>query len=45
MRQFVLRKIYDEGCCETCGKARASKWCKMKKKRTSRLPPDEDSLD
>ena len=45
MRQFVLRKTYDEGCCETCGEARASKWCKMNKKRTSRLPPDEDSLN
>ena len=33
IRQFVLRKIYDEGCCETYGEVRASKWCKMKKKK------------
>ena len=45
MRQFVIRKVYGETDFETCGHARASKWSRMKKKRTARLPPDEDSLN
>ena len=45
MRLFVIQKVYGETDHETCGHARASKWSKMKKKRTARLPPDEDSLN
>ena len=43
MRKFVLSKIYGEDF-PTCAEARASKWNKLKKKKTSRLPPDEDTL-
>ena len=45
MKLFVLRNVYDECSNVTCGKARALKWNKMKKKRTAQLPPDEDSLN
>ena len=43
MRKFVLSKIYGENF-PTCAQARASKWHKLKKKKTSRLPPDDDTL-
>ena len=36
--------IYGENS-DTCGQARASKWHKLKKKSTIRLPPDDDTLD
>ena len=45
MRTFILSKLYSSGADVTCGQARASKWHKLKKKSTLRLPPDEDSLD
>lgn len=45
MKTFVLSIIYGERAGVTCGQARASKWHKLKKKCTIRLPPDEDSLD
>jgi len=45
MKSFVLSKIYAESANVTCGQARASKWHKLKKKSTIRLPPDDDSLD
>ena len=44
MRAFVLSKVYAETAV-TCGQARASKWHKLKKKSTIRLPPDDDSLN
>jgi hypothetical protein len=45
MKAFVLSKVYDERADTTCGHARASKWHKMKKKSTARLPPDDDTLN
>ena len=45
VRLFVLRSVYDESSDITCGQARASKWNRMKKKCTARLPPEEDSLN
>ena len=45
MKAFVLSIIYAESPNVSCGQARASKWHKLKKKCTIRLPPDEDSLD
>ena len=45
MKTFVLSCIYAESADATCGQARASKWQKMKKKSTIRLPPDDDSLN
>jgi len=45
MKAFVLSKVYDENADGTCGQARASKWHKMKKKSTARLPPDDDTLN
>ena len=44
MKIFVLWKMYGERT-DSCAKARASKWKKMKKKSTTRLPPDEDTLN
>ena len=44
MKQFVLMKIYEENV-DSCGKARTSKWRKMKKKSMARLPPDDDTLN
>jgi len=44
MRTFVLHTMYSENAGVTCGQARASKWHKMKKKSTVRLPPDDDTL-
>ena len=44
MKKFILCKVYGEHV-DTCGKARASKWRKMKKKSMARLPPDEDTLN
>lgn len=44
MKAFVLSKVYAENAV-TCGQARASKWHKLKKKSTIRLPPDDDSLN
>ena len=45
MKAFVLSTIYDENGEISCGEARASKWHKMlKKKSTARLPPDDDTL-
>ncbi|KAL8587710.1 hypothetical protein ACOMHN_020928 [Nucella lapillus] len=45
MKSFVLSSIYGESADATCGQARASKWHKMKRKSTFRLPPDDDSLN
>ena len=45
MKAFILSKVYGESMHATCGEARASKWRKMKKKSTLRLPPDDDSLN
>ena len=45
MKAFVLSIVYAESADVTCGQARASKWHKLKKKSTVRLPPDDDSLD
>ncbi|KAL8603169.1 hypothetical protein ACOMHN_032615 [Nucella lapillus] len=45
MKSFVFSSIYGESADATCGQARASKWHKMKRKSTFRLPPDEDSLN
>ena len=45
MKTFVVSVVYGESADDTCGQARASKWHKLKKKGTIRLPPDEDSLD
>ena len=46
MKTFVLSYIYGESGNATCKQARASKWQKMKKKKSSiRLPPDDDSLN
>lgn len=45
MRSFVLSFIYGEGTSASCQEARASKWQKLKKKNTIRLPPDNDTLD
>ncbi|KAG1649773.1 Transcriptional activator protein Pur-beta [Nymphon striatum] len=42
MKAFVLSKVYAESADVTCGQARASKWHKLKKKSTVRLPPDDD---
>ena len=44
MKAFVLSKVYAENA-DTCGQARASKWHKLKKMSTIRLPPDDDSLN
>ena len=41
---FVLSKIYGEKAT-TCGQARAARWKKQKRKSTSRLPPDFDTLN
>ena len=41
----MFSQSYGESAGVTCGQARASKWHKLKKKCTIRLPPDEDSLD
>ena len=45
MKAFVISNIYGESADVTCGQARASKWHKLKKKSTIRLPPDDDSLN
>jgi len=45
MKTFVLYEIYSENTGVTCGQARASRWHKMKKKCTVRLPPDDDTLN
>ncbi|MES9880814.1 MAG: hypothetical protein ABW185_08030 [Sedimenticola sp.] len=45
MKAFVLSNVYSEIADVTCGQARASKWHKLKKKSTIRLPPDDDTLD
>ncbi|KAL8563361.1 hypothetical protein ACOMHN_008200 [Nucella lapillus] len=45
MKSFVLSSIYGESADATCRQARASKWHKMKRKSTFRLPPDDDSLN
>ena len=45
MKAFVLAKVYGESTDFTCGQARASKWHKLKKKCTIRLPPDDNSLN
>ncbi|KAL8559000.1 hypothetical protein ACOMHN_039756 [Nucella lapillus] len=45
MKSFVLSSIYGESADATCGQAIASKWHKMKRKSTFRLPPDDDSLN
>ena len=45
MKAFVLSKIYGESADVSCGQARASKWHKLLKMSTIRLPPDEDSLN
>lgn len=45
MKTFVLYEIYSENAGVTCGQARASRWHKMKKKCTVRLPPDDDTLN
>ena len=44
MKRFVLWKMYGENT-DSCAKARASKWKKLKKKSMTRLPPDEDTLN
>ena len=44
MRTFVISKIYGDSTSVTCGQARSSRWHKLKKKNTVRLPPDNDSL-
>jgi len=41
MKTFVISRVYGENAGATFGQARASKWHKMKKKSTSRLPTDE----
>ena len=45
MKAFILSKVYGEDIALTCGQARASKWQKLKKKSTARLPPDDDTLN
>ena len=45
MKGFVVSQVYGESVDASCGEARASKWQKLKKKSTIRLPPDNDSLD
>ena len=44
MKKFVLSIIYSANS-DSCSKARASKWRKMKKKSMARLPPDDDTLN
>ena len=41
MKKFILNNIYGENF-ESCAEARASKWNKLKKKSTLRLPPDRN---
>ena len=41
---FVISKIYGDNTSVTCGQARSSRWHKLKKKNTFRLPLDNDSL-
>ena len=43
MKAFILSKDYGEDIALTYGQARASKWQKLKKKSTVRLPPDDDT--
>lgn len=45
MKAFVICNVYAESGDVSCGQARASKWHKLKKKSTMRLPPDSNSLD
>ena len=45
MKAFILSKVYCEDNALTCGQARASKWQKLKKKSTVRLPPDDDTMN
>ena len=45
MKAFILSKVYCEDIALTCGQARASKWQKLKKKSTVRLPLDDDTLN
>jgi len=45
MKTFVLSKVYTERADATCSQARTSKWHKLKRKSTLRLPPDDDSLN
>lgn len=45
MKAFVLSIVYAESVDVTCGQARASKWHKLRKNCTMRLPPDDYSLD
>lgn len=43
MTQFTIRHVYQDRISHTLGEARTSKWMKMKKKSTLRIPPDQDS--
>ena len=43
MATFTIRHIYNDAISKTLGEARALKWGQMKSKKTSRIPPDQDS--
>jgi hypothetical protein len=43
MAIFTIRYIYGDKVSKTLGQARALKWRNLKKKTTSRIPPDRDS--
>lgn len=45
LRKFTLQHVYNDKKSQSLAESRASKWKKMKKKSTQRLPPDEDSHD
>ncbi|CAM4305034.1 unnamed protein product [Leuciscus chuanchicus] len=43
---FEARELWDEWSADvSCGKARVSKWHKLKNKYSICLPPDDDSLN
>ena len=43
MAHFTIRFIYNDKASKSLGDARALKWSQMKRKSTSRIPPDQDS--
>ena len=44
IEKFVIKFIYNDSTSESLAECRAVKWKQMKKKTTSRLPPDPDSF-